>query len=123
MSVCYSFVCDKCRERGEFIVSKAWGWGNFDIIESFKFISYHIDNCGEDNIRIISEYSEEDDEYKDVSNAGDLERRKKFLKETKKYFPYSDDWKIMMEFSFKDDGADFKKLWVEKALVDLESGE
>ena len=41
-----------------FYSRQVWGWGNFDMIGSFKFLAYHTANCGEQHIGAISEHDE-----------------------------------------------------------------
>ena len=82
MSTYYHFKCEKCKTKGGFFSRQMWGWGNFDIVDSFKFLSKHTRDCGEENIRVGSEH--EDDDYKDSSASWGEHKvgRIAFLKET-----------------------------------------
>ncbi|MGZ0050074.1 hypothetical protein [Brevibacillus gelatini] len=58
------------------------------MIESFKFLAYHIRTCGEEHIRVISEEVDEYiDQLHDEYNA--------FLEQTKHIFPHSKDWEFL----------------------------
>jgi hypothetical protein len=41
MGVDYKFFCKKCDKTGGGFSSQAWGTGNADIIDSFRFIMKH----------------------------------------------------------------------------------
>lgn len=41
MSTDYVFMCKECRKYGGGFTSQAWGTGNADIIDSFRFIMKH----------------------------------------------------------------------------------
>lgn len=56
MSTYYYFVCKKCSKYGGFLSRQAWGYGNFDIIDSFKFIVKHMQECGTEHIGIAVEH-------------------------------------------------------------------
>ena len=84
MSTYYYFVCKKCKEYGGFYSHQAWGWGNADFIDSFKFLMKHTDSCGAENLGIDCEYGLEElhregHDYKE--NKTDYDR----------YNPRSDD--------------------------------
>lgn len=93
MSTYYYFWCKKCDRTGGFLSRQAWGWGNFDIIDSFKFLALHIGACGEEYIGMVSEHS--DRCYKEGN-------RVKFLEKTKDYWPYSNDWHTEEWPAFKE---------------------
>ncbi len=81
MSTYYYFVCNKCSKYGGFISRQAWGYGNFDIIDSFKFIVKHKQECGTENIGLAVEHDifENYEEDKDLPSDKDV-------------FPHSNDW-------------------------------
>lgn len=99
MSTYYYFKCEKCKRTGGFLSRQAWGWGNFDIIDSFKFLGLHIAECGHDNIRMTWEH--DDDCYNE-------EPKDSFLKRSEGIFPYSNDWEFM-----KKTEKDYDKAWIE----------
>lgn len=105
MSTYYEFRCEKCKENGGFFSRQAWGWGNFDVIDSFKFIAFHTANCGQEYIRVVSEH---DNEYNDKKAS-----RAKFLQDTKNIFPLSNDWGFM-----RTTQENFKEKWVDKEIED-----
>lgn len=109
MTTCYYFTCTNCGTRGGSLGSQAWGWGNFEMIESFKFLAYHISKCGEESIRVISE---------DVDHYVDLlhDEYNQFLEETKHIFPHSRDWEFLVraqELSV----AELKQKWVDEQRI------
>ena len=61
MSTYYALTCPKCKESSGFSFSRqAWGWGNADIIETFKFLMAHAE-CGDNyktDLQIVSEHSD-----------------------------------------------------------------
>ncbi|PYI54259.1 hypothetical protein [Paenibacillus flagellatus] len=112
MSTTYYFVCKKCRRKGGFYTRQAWGWGNFDIIDSFKFLAYHTKQCGEEQIGVVSEHNEdyEDDLYN--------ERVDFYKSESYDFFPFSNDWQLMHDN--RDKTIDeINALWVEEAIGGL----
>ena len=44
MSTCYKFFCQECKDFGGFLSRQEWGIGNFNIIETFKFLALHKDH-------------------------------------------------------------------------------
>ncbi len=112
MPTYYYFSCQKCRTRGGVFGEQAWGWGNFDMIESFKYLAHHIHTCGEDSIRVISE---EEDNYIDQLHT----EYNHFLEETKHIFPHSKDWAFLV--NWKDLPVDdLKEKWVEENRIGYE---
>lgn len=109
MPTYYYFTCQKCRTRGGFIGEQAWGWGNFDMIESFKYLAHHIRTCGEDSIRIISE---EVDEYVDLLHG----EYNAFLDETKHIFPHSKDWEFLHRWK-ELTAEELKQKWMEENRI------
>lgn len=87
MSTYYGFICNKCKQRGGFFSRQMWGWGNCDVIENMKFLSYHTEKCGSQSLRVSSEH---DDLY-DFQEMP----RKQFISETKDILPSSNDWEIV----------------------------
>lgn len=87
MSTYYYFICKRCEVKGGFLSQQMWGTGNFDIIESFKFLGRHLACVGRDepgNVCLVSE--------RDNESLWKTERKDKFLKHTEDIFPFSDDW-------------------------------
>lgn len=89
--------------------SQAWGWGNFDMIESFKFLAYHIEKCGEDSIRVISE---EEEQYVDLLH----DEYNQFLEETKHIFPHSQDWEFLVHAQALT-VDEVKQKWVDEQTI------
>ncbi len=109
MATYYYFTCQKCRTRGGVFGEQPWGWGNFDMIESFKFLAHHIRTCGEEHIRVISE---EVDEYIDQLHG----EYNTFLEQTKHIFPHSKDWEFLDRWkSLKVE--ELKEKWVEENRI------
>ena len=95
MSTYYYFYCKPANLIGGFFSKQTWGWGNADIIDSFKFIMYCTDKYGPDSISIVSEDCLETLSAANVNNPTDQKEREdiqRFLEETKDIFPYSRDW-------------------------------
>lgn len=109
MPTYYYFTCQKCRTRGGVFGEQAWGWGNFDMIESFKYLAYHIRTCGEDSIRVISE---EVDDYVDQLHT----EYNDFLEKTKHIFPHSNDWAFLDKWK-KLSVEELKEKWVEENKI------
>jgi hypothetical protein len=109
MTTYYYFTCTKCGTRGGSLGSQAWGWGNFDMVESFKFLAYHINKCGEDSIRIISE---DFDHYVDLLH----DEYNVFLEETKHIFPHSRDWDFLVR-SHQLSLEELKQKWVDEQAI------
>ena len=84
MSTYYYFKCSKCDEIGGMLTRQAGGWGNFYVVSSFKFLAYHIKNCGPEYIGVVHE---------DNTTNGQMEKmcspisEKDFLERTKDFFP------------------------------------
>lgn len=84
MSTEYYFVCRRCKEYGGFYSHQAWGWGNADFIDSFKFLMKHTNSCGTEDIGVECEYGIADlrcGNHKYKENKEDYDR----------YNPQSDD--------------------------------
>jgi hypothetical protein len=113
MSTFYYFECEKCKTRGGWFTRQAWGWGNFDIIESFKFICFHLEKCGAD-IRTVSEF----DENSGIDLAEDDGARAQFLTNARGIFPRSDDWAFVAR-SMSKKGVDPDAGWTAKLLGNL----
>lgn len=109
MSTYYYFSCTKCRTRGGVFGKQAWGWGDFDMIESFKYLAHHIRTCGEDSIRVISEDVED---YVDQLHG----EYNDFLEETKHIFPHSKDWQFLDQWKMLK-VEEMKEKWVEENRI------
>lgn len=86
MSTYYYFVCKKCSKYGGFLSRQAWGYGNFDIIDSFKFIAKHMSECGSENIGVVSEHYIDENYGEDKELPSDVD-----------VYPRSDDWPELKE--------------------------
>lgn len=84
MSTYYYFICKKCAKYGGFLSRQAWGYGNFDIIDSFKFIVKHKQECGVEHIGVVVEHDifENYEEDKELPSDEDA-------------FPLSNDWSVL----------------------------
>lgn len=109
MPTYYYFTCLKCRTRGGVFGEQAWGWGNFDMIESFKYLAHHIRTCGEDSIRVISE---DVDDYVDQLHG----EYNTFLEQTKHIFPHSKDWEFLDRWKTLK-VEEMKLKWVEENRI------
>lgn len=94
MSTYYKFICKKCNQSGGFLTRQAWGVGNFNIIETFKFLALHLGH----EPYLVSEHTEDyentpEDTWKNVE---------KFIAETHGIMPNSDDWALVKENDWKD---------------------
>lgn len=90
MSTYYYFGCKLCKQRGGFFSHQAWGWGNFDIISSFKFLALHADCRIEKTLEsALCVFSEHDDYLYDEMNELPEED---FIAKTKGIMPRSNDW-------------------------------
>lgn len=116
MSTYYSFTCNNCKLRGGFMSRQAWGVGNADLIDTYKFVMYHALNCGTDKIALKSEH---EDDYDLPDTNIDGEAREKHLIDTKDIFPHTSDWEFMKKHDSKT-VSELKKLWVdnEKKLME-----
>ena len=86
MSTYYFIGCEKCKEIGGFYSKQAWGWGNMDIVETFKFLAFHTEKCGHENIKIISEHDDEIGLWE--KRASENEYFKRFIAFPKNSFVY-----------------------------------
>ena len=107
MSDDYDLSCPKCYETGGSFTRQMWGWGNCDIVEMFRFITFHVSVCGAKSLNIAWE---QDDEYLDA------QRGTRHITEWDA-FPHSHDWDIQSEYR---DGkhADLHKWWTERLIAD-----
>ncbi len=101
MSTYYKFVCKECNKSGGFLSQQAWGIGNFDIIESFKFLGLHMGHKP-------YMYSEHDDTQYDTPEHDKSE----FIEESKGIMPSSNDWDKVSKNEWKD----VEKIWEREFL-------
>lgn len=113
MSTYYYFHCTKHQVSGGCWTRQAWRWGNADLIDAFKFVMYHVAECGEENIGMHSEH--DDDAWANTSFED--EHRRAHLEQTAHIMPHSNDWAFMAEHG---KSADWKALWVAAELARLE---
>jgi len=92
--IMYALYCKKCDELGAtFCIDEIWGLFEVPIIDFFKFMTYHIKNCGEKNIKIINwDASEWGEDKKCVTYLLNTKEYKEFLRKTEGLFPESRDW-------------------------------
>lgn len=79
MGADYKFYCNACKKTGGGFSSQAWGTGNADIIDSFRFLMKHHAYCRE-GFMVVG-FDEYIDLEEDVSE------------ELLGYFPHSCEWK------------------------------
>lgn len=115
MSTYYYFHCTKHQASGGQFTRQAWGAGNADLIDAFKFVMYHVLECGPESIGMHSEH--DDDDYAATHYGVDDEIRRQFLEETRHIFPRSNDWGFMQNV---EPGQDHKELWVAAELAELD---
>src|SRR3990167_10785271 len=96
MSTYYYFACKEHKVKGGFLSRQAWGIGNFDIIETFKFLGLHKD-C---HPYLISE-----DEEDELENQHPSE----FVEQTRGIMTHSNDWQLVEENGWKDLEAKWEK--------------
>lgn len=113
MSTYYYFHCTKHHVAGGCWTRQAWGWGNADLIDAFKFVMYHVDNCGPESIGMHSEH--QDDDWDNTSFED--EHRRPHLEQTVNIFPHSNDWAFMASAS--GSGGRLSQLWTEAELAEL----
>ncbi|WP_059174003.1 hypothetical protein [Bacillus sp. FJAT-27445] len=112
MSTYYYFKCVKCKRIGGFYSRQAGGWGNFDIIDSFKFLALHTDKCGPQYIRVISEH---DEDYEMDTNA---EKMDFYRSQSIHYFPSSNDWEFMRK-NYRKNFVNTHDLWIKEETKNL----
>ncbi|WP_094359871.1 hypothetical protein [Mycobacterium marinum] len=118
MSTYYYFHCEKCRQlSGGCFTRQAWGYGNADLIDTFKFVMHHIRECGEQHIGMHSEYA--DDGRTTTSFDTEGGQRRQHLEATADIWPYSNDWGFMAEHGHKEI-AELKRLWVDSEIAELQ---
>lgn len=113
MSTYYYFHCTKHKQSGGCWTRQAWGYGNADLIESFKFVMYHIRECGPESIGMHSEH--EDNEYINIDSNEDS--RREFLSVTADIMPRSNDWEFMGRYGSR---GNWKEQWVAEELAEIE---
>jgi len=88
MSTYYYFHCKAHRQSGGNFTRQAWGYGNADLIDTFKFVMYHVAECGPESIGVHSEY---DSTGYESTAHGDI--RRAFLVATADIrYRYVTDW-------------------------------
>lgn len=111
MSSSFYFKCNKCQEIGGQYTRQAWGWGNFYVITSFKFLAFHTEHCGPGSISVVSE--------NDIDvNVFNLKNDLDFLQKTKDYFPAFEtqfDGKNLNEMEREE----LKERWYTQELEEL----
>lgn len=108
MSTYYNLGCSDCKKRGGFFSRQAWGVGNTDLIETFKFITWHTLNCGAAGFDVLSEH---DDEYFENQDYDLLEN-------ARGYFPHSSDWTFMAQDFGEARTREIDRIWTEKELAE-----
>jgi len=96
MSTYYKFICKECETSGGFLSRQAWGDGNFDIIETFKFLMLH----KEHHPFLVSEHNELYDDTPSVDDTNEFWQ--KFKEDTRGVMPHSNDWEIVKTTEWKD---------------------
>jgi hypothetical protein len=114
VSTYYYFHCTKHRLSGGCFTRQAWGAGNADLIDTFKFVMYHVLECGPENIGLHSEH--EDDDWANISVDDDV--RRQHLRDTEHIFPHSDDWDFMDRLL---PGTNMKQAWLSAEMAKLDN--
>lgn len=109
MSTYYYFHCTKHKLSGGLFTRQAWGSGNADLIDTFKFVMYHTLQCGPESIGVHSEH--DDDEW--ANTNFDDEPRRQHLNDTAHIFPRSNDWEFV---SNGPAGTDLNAEWIAAEL-------
>lgn len=115
MSTYYYFHCTKHQESGGCWTRQAWGYGNADLIDAYKFVMYHVAECGPESIGMHSEH--EDYEYTPTGYDTEGGKRREHLEQTRHIFPRSDDWGFMAKIP---EGEQYKDQWVTEELARLD---
>jgi hypothetical protein len=116
MSTYYYFHCAKHQASGGCWTRQAWGWGNADLIDTFKFVMYHVRECGPENIGMHSEHEDFGSDWANTSFED--EHRRPHLEATRGIFPHSNDWQFVED---APKNADLDQLWTEAELAELET--
>lgn len=66
------------------LTRQAGGWGNFHVVSSFKFLAYHIRNCGPEYIGFVHEDATTNEQMEKMCSPVS---EKDFLERTKDFFP------------------------------------
>jgi hypothetical protein len=111
MSTYYYFHCTAHQQSGGNFTRQAWGYGNADLIDTFKFVMYHVSECGPENIGMHSEHDANEYTSTGCDNPG---ARREFLAATAHIFPRSNDWKFMEEHR-----ADARQEWIAAELGEI----
>lgn len=112
MSTYFYFHCSEHKVSGGCWTRQAWGLGNADLIDAFKFVMYHVSECGPDSVGIHSEYDDEGW----GNTSFEKEHRRQHLEQTAHIFPRSDDWEFMAQIP---NGEDFRERWVRDQLAEI----
>jgi hypothetical protein len=108
VSTYYQFRCPKCGEQGGFFSRQAWGWGNDDIFENFKFFVAHA-HCG--SLEVVSEMEERyfahEEELKWLERLNEDDRLRDHV------WPQADEWQEVAE-SWEGAQAKWRKRFEEK---------
>lgn len=106
MSDYYEFQCPVCEELGGFFSRQMWGWGNCDIVETFRFITYHVSNCRARSFNIIWE---QDDvaltALRGIDHITDWDA-----------FPHSNDWETQQSYGTGD--GPLHSWWTDRLIAD-----
>lgn len=114
MSTYYYFHCTKHQQSGGCFTRQAWGYGNADLIDTFKFVMYHVRECGEQHIGM---HSEHDDDSYTPTHIDEEGSRREFLEWTRGIFPRSNDWEFV---NHGPTGTDLDAEWIRAELAELD---
>jgi hypothetical protein len=114
VSTYYYFHCTnhQPRQAGGCWTRQAWGWGNADLVDAFKFVMLHVRDCGEQYIGMHSEHADDND----TNTSYEDEHRRPFLEAARGIFPHSDDWAFMDKLPEKTNPDD---AWTQAELAEL----
>ncbi len=109
MSTFYKLRCVVCGKTGGFFSRQVWGYGNADIVDTFKFMMLHTSTCQPEfeslHLEVVSEH---DEEYLANEEADEAALKK----DAADMFPRSGDWAKMCKYPL-DKSIGPAKWWAE----------
>ena len=100
MFVMYGLFCKKCKKFVSFFTDKVvFDEIHVDVMRFFKFLAYHIKNCGEENIKIISWNAPEWEKAEEIDFLS--QKYRNFIENTKNIYVYFDNF-LFIEKTIKN---------------------
>jgi hypothetical protein len=98
------------------LTRQAGGWGNFHVVSSFKFLAFHIKNCGPEYIGLVHE---DDTTQEQMEKLCSPMNEKQFLEKTKDLFPsFERAFSDGKNFDDFENLEELKKEWHRRKIVD-----